>query len=102
MAKVKVAQYNEIPEGDLRKYKVGEEAIAVYKVSGKIYATSNVCTHEGCFIDENHQMHFDVVECTCHGSQFDIKTGEVLSMPAVERLKTYHAEVVGEDIYVEV
>jgi len=102
MAKVKVAQYNEIPEGDLRKYQVGQESIAVYKLGGKIYATSNVCTHEGCFIDENHQMHVRIVECTCHGSQFDIKTGEVLSIPAVEPLKTYKAEIVGEDIFLEV
>ena len=102
MAKVKVGQFNEIPEGDLRKYKVGEQAIAVYKINGKIYATSNVCTHEGCFIDENHQMHNDVVECTCHGSQFDVKTGEVLQMPAVEALKTYKASLEGEDIFIEV
>src|SRR3989344_6137497 len=102
MPRVKVAFFNEIAEGGLKKVEAGGEPIAVYKLGGQIYATSNTCTHEGCIIDENHQMHNDVVECTCHGSQFDVKTGEVLQMPAVEALKTYKASLEGEDIFIEV
>ena len=102
MAKVKVAQFNEIPEGDLKLVKVGGTSIAVYKIGGVIYATTNICPHENCFIDENHQIHNDIVECTCHGSQFEIKTGSVLIPPAVEKLKTFKTEVVGEDVLVEV
>ncbi|OGD85149.1 hypothetical protein A2696_00190 [Candidatus Curtissbacteria bacterium RIFCSPHIGHO2_01_FULL_41_13] len=102
MPRVKVAFFNEIAEGGLKKVEAGGEPIALYKLGGQIYATSNTCTHEGCIIDENHQMHNDVVECTCHGSQFDIKTGAVILPPAIEPLKTYKTEVVGEEIYVEV
>ena len=102
MPRVKVAFFNEIAEGGLKKVEAGGEPIALYKLGGQIYATSNTCTHEGSIIDENHQMHNDVVECTCHGSQFDIKTGAVILPPAIEPLKTYKTEVVGEEIYVEV
>lgn len=101
MPRVKVAFFNEIAEGGLKKVEAGGEPIALYKLGGQIYATSNTCTHEGCIIDENHQMHNDVVECTCHGSQFDIKTGAVILPPAIEPLKTYKTEVVGEEIFVE-
>ena len=102
MKRVKVVFFKEIAEGGLKKVEAGGEPIALYKLGGQIYATSNTCTHEGCIIDENHQMHNDVVECTCHGSQFDIKTGAVILPPAIEPLKTYKTEVVGEEIYVEV
>src|SRR3989344_6792189 len=102
MPRVKVAFFNEIPEGDLKKVQVGEETIALYKLGGQIYATTNTCTHEQCLIDENHMMHNDVVECTCHGSQFDIKTGAVILPPAIESLKTYKVIVEGEDVLVDV
>lgn len=102
MAKVKVCQFNEVPEGDMKMYRVGETQVAVYKLSGQIYATTNICPHEDCRLDENHQMHNDIVECTCHGSQFDVKTGGVIVPPAVEGLKTYRVELAGDDISVEV
>lgn len=100
--KVKVTTFNEIPEGDLKRVKVGEQDIAIFKISGQIYALSNICTHEGCYLNEAHQMHFDVIECTCHGAQFDVKTGEVILPPATEKLRKYKTEVLGDDVYVEV
>jgi nitrite reductase/ring-hydroxylating ferredoxin subunit len=100
MAKVKVASVNDIPEGDLIKVNVGKEPVALYKVDGKVYATTNICTHEYCELDENHLMHGDVVECTCHGSQYDIKTGANVMPPSAEPLKTYSVSVEGKDVYV--
>ena len=102
LAKVKVTTYNEVPEGGIKKVQAEDKDVAVYKVEGQIYATANVCTHEGCFIDENNEVRGDVVECTCHGSQFNIKNGEVLLPPAIEPIQSYKTEVIGEDVYVEV
>ncbi|OGD86719.1 hypothetical protein A2164_03545, partial [Candidatus Curtissbacteria bacterium RBG_13_35_7] len=97
-----VCQYNEVPEAGVKRVKVGEKDIALIKLGGQIYALSNICTHEGCYINENFQMHFDVVECMCHGSQFEVKTGNVMFPPATEGLQKYRAEVVGDDIYLEI
>ena len=102
MAKIKIADFSEIPEGGIRAYKVGEKKIAIYKIGGKIYATSNECSHEQCTLDEHGTIHFDLVECTCHGSQFEIKTGQVIMPPATEKIATYRVEVNGNDIMVEI
>ena len=102
MAKVRVTSFSEIGEGEIKKVEAEGEAIALFKVNGAIYATANTCTHEGCFLDENNEVRGDVIECTCHGSQFDIKSGEVLMPPAIEPLKTFRTEVIGEDVFVEV
>lgn len=101
MAKVKVAKVSDVPEGDLIKVMVGNDPVALYKLDGKLYATTNICTHEQCEIDENHMMHGEVVECLCHGSQFDIKTGANVLPPAAEPLKTYSVSVEGEDVFLE-
>ena len=102
MAKVKVITFSEIGEGEVKKVTAEGKDIAVFKLDGQIYATGNTCTHEGCFLDENSEVRGDVLECTCHGSQFDIKTGEVLLPPAIDPLQTYKTEVVGEEVFVEV
>ena len=102
MAKVKVAKVNEIPEGDLKKVMVDGEPVVLFKIDGQIYSTTNICTHEQCELDENHMMHGDVVECTCHGSQFNIKTGANVLPPAAEPLKTFKVSIDGEEVYVEV
>ena len=101
MAKVKVASVSDVPEAGLKKVMVGDEPVALFKVEGKFYATSNICTHEQCELDENHMMHGDIVECTCHGSQYDIKTGANVLPPSAEPLKTYKVSTEGNDIYVE-
>lgn len=101
MAKIKVAKVNDVAEGQLKKVDVDGEPVALFNVDGKIYATTNICTHEACELDENHSISGDVVECTCHGSQFNIKTGENVLPPAAEPLKTYNVGVEGEDVFVE-
>lgn len=101
MSKVKVAKVSEVSEGELKKIDINGEPVALFNVDGKIYATTNICTHEHCELDENHSINGDVVECTCHGSQFNIKTGENVLPPAAEPLKTYNVSVEGEDVIVE-
>ena len=100
LSKVKVATVNDVLEGELKKVMVGNEPIALFKVGGQIFATTNICTHEQCELDENHLITGDVVECTCHGSQFNIKTGANTLPPAAEPLKTYQVSVEGEDVFV--
>jgi anthranilate 1,2-dioxygenase large subunit len=99
---VKASLYNEIPEGDMKKVDVKGLSIALYKLGGQIYATSNICTFDGGFLDENHRMHNYMIECTLHDEQWDIRTGEVVLPPATEKLKTYKTEIAGEDVYVDV
>src|SRR3989338_1657955 len=101
MPKVKVANVADVLEGNLKKVDVDGKPVALFKIDGKIYATTNICTHEECELDENHLMHGDVVECTCHGSQFNVKTGANVLPPAAEPLKTYNVSVEDGAVFVE-
>lgn len=101
MPKVKVASVGDVSEGELKKVMVGNDPVALYKIEGTIYATTNICNHAQCELDENHMMHGEVVECTCHGSQFKVSDGSVVVPPAADPLKTYSVSVDGEDVFVE-
>jgi len=102
MAFRKVAKLSEIEEGKIKSVVANGESIALYKIGGQIFATTNICTHVGCELDQNYAIDGEVVECTCHGSQFNIKSGEVVLPPAIEPLKTFEVSVEGEEVLVDV
>jgi nitrite reductase/ring-hydroxylating ferredoxin subunit len=100
---VRLAALDDIPENSMRGYEYEGQRIALYRVGGTLYATSDICSHEYAlltegFLDEEECL----VECPLHGSRFDLRTGAALSLPAYEPIKTYEVRVEGEDILVEI
>jgi 3-phenylpropionate/trans-cinnamate dioxygenase ferredoxin subunit len=66
-----------------------------------IYAVANVCTHDdgplGAGTLDGHQ-----IECPRHGARFDVRTGDVTSLPAIVPVPTFAVKVEGEDVWVDV
>ena len=98
---VAVAQVSEVPPGRVKSVEVNGKPIAVCNVGGTFYAVENICTHDGAPLDQG-ELEWDVIECPRHGARFDVKTGQVLALPAVHPLKTYPVRVEGEQVLVEV
>ncbi|HLG51931.1 MAG TPA: Rieske (2Fe-2S) protein [Chloroflexota bacterium] len=68
-------------EGELRSVEVGGFPVLLTRVSGRVYALGNTCTHWGCRLDQGHLEGTSII-CHCHGSQFDLRTGAVINGPA--------------------
>lgn len=98
---VRVADASEIEPGTgLRVELDGVEPLAIWHVDGDFYATSDTCTHEEASLSEG-DLWGETVECYLHGAQFDVRTGEVQSLPAVIPLRTYPVKVEDGVVYVE-
>lgn len=95
-----VARVGDIPEGEIRAYEVGGEDVAIANVGGTFYAFNDVCTHAMCSLAEG-DLDDATVTCACHGSEFDVTTGDVLGGPAMEPVDSYDLTVEGDDIRVE-
>lgn len=79
----------ELPDG-------GE--LAIYNVGGgEFYAIENFCPHKGAPLSEGI-LCGHVIECSLHGWQFDVRSGECLTVP--EKIKTY--EVLVEDDLIKI
>ena len=89
---VRVADATEVGENDLAAFEVGGERIAVANVGGSFHAFGNMCTHRQCFLALG-VLEGTIVTCPCHGSQFDVTTGEVLRGPALEPVRSYTTRV---------
>jgi 3-phenylpropionate/trans-cinnamate dioxygenase ferredoxin subunit len=96
---VKVARVEEIAPGTALRVEVGDEPIAVFNLDGEFYAICDTCSHEEASLSDG-DVFGDVVECPLHGSQFDIKTGKVLTLPAVLPVASYDVRVEGGDVLV--
>jgi catalase len=78
----------EVAPGAIKLVVSGENPISVANVSGALYAFGDLCTHRQCSLAHG-TLEGHVVTCACHGSQFDVTTGEVVRGPAREPLQTY-------------
>jgi 3-phenylpropionate/trans-cinnamate dioxygenase ferredoxin subunit len=87
---VRVASLAEVPEGELRAYELPVGRVAIAHVENELFAFGDECTHEGCWLsDGSLDEAADTVVCACHGSAFDVRTGEPVEGPAEDALPVY-------------
>jgi len=99
---VTVIKTNEIPVGGVKAIDVRGSRIAVANVGGTFYAFDDACTHEQCSLAEEGDLVDTTLTCTCHGSEFDVRTGKVLAPPATLPVKAYRTRVEGDALQIEV
>jgi len=100
MAEVRVTSASEVPEGEVRGFDVEGTAVAVANVGGGMQAFHNECTHKRCTLDDG-DVEEGAIVCACHGSAFDLRSGEVRNPPATEGIAVYPVRVDGDDVYVD-
>ncbi|MGW8553036.1 Rieske 2Fe-2S domain-containing protein [Streptomyces tubercidicus] len=72
----------EVPVGGAKLYR--EDRLLVSQpAKGTYKCFSAKCTHAGCVLSDVEKKEGS---CPCHGSRFDVTTGEVLQGPATEPL----------------
>ena len=99
---VKVGSTKDVPTSSIKTFMSGGKKIAVCCVDGEYFAIDDVCSHAECSLGNEGFMDGNAAICGCHGSQFDVKTGKVLTLPATVDIASYPVKVEGEDILVAV
>lgn len=97
---VTVGRAGDVPEGEMRAYDVVDRVVAVANVGGDLWGFDDVCTHRACSLSEG-DLEGNIVICACHGSEFDVTSGEVLGGPASEDVDTFEVRVEGEEIQIQ-
>lgn len=98
---VRVGSLAEVPEGELRCFELEQARICVAHVENELFAIGDECTHQGCSLAEGGLgEEEETVVCPCHGSEFDVRTGEPLSGPASDPVPVYPIRV--RDGWVEI
>jgi 3-phenylpropionate/trans-cinnamate dioxygenase ferredoxin subunit len=96
---VKVAKAADIPAGVARVYQANGRRVVVCNVDGDLYAIDDICPHDGGDLGEGELDEF-AIECPRHGARFDVRSGEVMALPAVKPVNGYAVKIEGDDIFV--
>ena len=102
MAEIDVCPVDELPPGRMKIVHAGVFAVGVYNVGGELYALEDRCSHDdGPLCEGDWDPDEGVVVCPRHGANFDIRTGDALTLPAFQPVETYPVRVADGIIKVE-
>jgi 3-phenylpropionate/trans-cinnamate dioxygenase ferredoxin subunit len=76
-------------------------AVIVVRCGSELYAVENRCTHDGESLGGAPVEDCQII-CPRHGSHFCLRTGEALTPPAYEPLRTYRVRAEEGRLLIEV
>ena len=97
-----VFKTSQIAPGAVVSVDVRGVRVAVANVGGTYYAFDDACTHEQCSLAEEGELAGTTLTCTCHGSEFDVRTGKVLAPPATLPSRCIRTRIEGDALQIEV
>jgi 3-phenylpropionate/trans-cinnamate dioxygenase ferredoxin component len=94
VAEVEALPVDELPDGSMRLVPAAGKTIGVYRCHGELYAIEDRCTHDdGPLAEGEWDPEACEVVCPRHGSRFDLRTGNALTLPAYLPVPTYPVRV---------
>ena len=77
----------------------GQEVV-VFKIEEDYFALNNRCSHAEASLSEG-EVYDCKVECPLHGAEFDLKTGEPLTLPATKPVKVYDVLLQNDQLLIQ-
>ena len=72
-------------------------AVCVARVGDEVFAVADTCSHSEASLSEG-EITGTKIECWLHGAEFDLRTGEALTPPATESLKSFKVKRNGNQL----
>ena len=106
MQYVKVAQTDEIRDGEKKKITLDKKVLLLANIRDTYYAIDNKCPHMGGSLFDGNLDGYNIV-CPKHGSVFDVRTGKAVKSGKIIFIKVnandtqaYSVKIEGSDILV--
>ena len=90
-----------IPENGGRQFRIDGREVAVFKVSGKLYALDGKCPHRGGPLGFGDLIEGPRVMCPWHAWSFDLETGACDVAP-LESVRTLPVRVEDGQVVIEI
>ena len=97
---VEIASTGDLASGEMMAVEKDDTSLLVANIDGSYYVISDICTHAHCKLSEG-TLTGESVQCMCHGSVFNVKTGAVEKGPAKDPVAVYNTKVDGDKILVD-
>lgn len=92
---------SELPNGERLFIEIEGNSLVIFNVAGQFFAIADICSHDGGPLGEGDLEGFNVI-CPRHGAEFDVRTGKVVQLPAVDDIPAYPVQARDGMIFVGV
>jgi len=96
--KIELGALDTLPRDRGIRVTVGDTRVAVFRVADEVFAIADRCSHAEASLAEGEVYGTDV-ECPRHGSEFDLRTGEPISLPATQPVAVYEVTIEDGNVY---
>jgi 3-phenylpropionate/trans-cinnamate dioxygenase ferredoxin subunit len=91
---VAVARADDILPGHAVRVEIDEVPVAIVNVRGELHCVDDTCTHQQASLSEGEvDPEHCAIECPLHGSAFDLRSGDAVTLPAVAPVRVHRVEV---------
>ena len=98
--KIQAGEAQAMRPGEMRVFDLAGTPVNVSRVGDAFYAFEDRCTHMGCSLARG-DLEGAIVTCACHGSQFDVTSGNVIRGPARRPVRSRAVQVEGGALLAE-
>jgi 3-phenylpropionate/trans-cinnamate dioxygenase ferredoxin subunit len=90
---VEVGRIEDVPPGHAARVEIDEVPVAIFNLDGEFFCLDDTCSHaEASLSDGDLDTARCAIECPLHGSAFSLRTGDPLSLPAVEPVRVHQVD----------
>ena len=95
-----VAKTTDIPSTGKICLELNDRFIVLVRLDDDYFCVDDLCSHDGGTLGDG-ELQGKCLVCPRHGAQFDVRTGEAITMPATEPIASHQVRVDGETILVK-
>jgi 3-phenylpropionate/trans-cinnamate dioxygenase ferredoxin component len=100
---IEVCPTEDLKPGEMRLVQWDDLEIGVFNCAGTVYAIEDRCSHDdGPLVEGTLDEDGCTVECPRHGSRFDLRTGNPITLPAYVPVDTFPVIIEDATIKLEV
>lgn len=101
-AAVRLCALDDLADGAATRIELDDRTLAVVRLGDDVYVIGDTCSHADVSLSEGEvDPGACTIECPKHGSEFELRTGQPRSLPAVRPVPTYETTVVDGEVMVE-
>ena len=88
---------SDLQENTPVKVELNGKDLCVVRQGNEVFAIDDICSHAEASLSEG-DVTPGKIECWLHGAEFDLRSGEPLTPPAIAPVTTYSVTIEGESV----
>jgi len=88
---------SDLQENTPVKVELNGKDLCVVRQGSEVFAIDDICSHAEASLSEG-EVTPGKIECWLHGAEFDLRSGEALTPPAIAPVATYSVTIEGESV----